>query len=323
MSKNWLCVIPCLIVCAEIRNKIHPKKSDTLVLYSEYEPLNHYIVEIFKKAKAKVCLIEDGIPSYIQNAYIESDPLTIKQLIYQRLTKYLAKIKNYQVINVRGARHARICDKLIDFVIYYRSISMQRNITQFIAQYPNQILELNSNTALFVNQPIYEGYLSFDKYSEYLVKAVDSLASFEKVYFKFHPREKREIKNKIRSILKHTKQNLIYVNDDDNVEDVARKYKPIVAASFFSSALMSLQAQGVEPVFLYKLFKLDEFGPLENLSLVLNELNYNFPESKLEINKNYVSGLKSISGFKSVSEIIRENTSTKEKTSFGNEAAFD
>jgi hypothetical protein len=303
-SKKWLLGVPILLTCARIKQTIRPKKNDVLVLYSEYEPLNHVIVEMFKKVNAMICVIEDGIPSYIQNANRNSDPLTLKQIIHQKLTRFLAGIRRYEIRNIEGVRHARIPDEYIDFVIYYRPMPMHRRITQFIAQYPKQVVEKDSGAAIFLNQPIYEVYVGFDEYKDYLTLAIGALSAFEKVYFKFHPREEDKVKSEIKVILEKGKKNIIFLESNDGIDDLTWKYKPTVAVSFFSSALMSLQLQGVEPVFLYRMLNMKEIGPLKHLTHMLTELNYKFPNTKTDINKNYESRIPNSKHGKSVSELL-------------------
>lgn len=311
-AKKWILGYQSIAIKKIINRSIIPKKNDIIILYSEYEPLNHYIVTLFRNVGARVVLVEDGIPSYILNSTLHSKPLTIKQLFYQFWTRLLLSSTEYNMINIRGTRYAQFNDRLINLIIYYRDITMKRNFTKIVAKHPSQPLIIKKGSAIFVNQPIYGRYISFSNYTNILKCAMDGLSSFSPLYFKFHPREKSENINLIKNILLKQRADIIFEEDIVSIEKYAETIKPEFAVSFFSSALLSLQQLGIEPIFLYSLFRLEEVGALENLTKILTELNYNFPKSITDINPNYNSGITLIKGQHDLIDVLKTQFGDKE-----------
>ena len=76
------------------------------------------------------------------------------------------------------------------------------------------------------------------------------------------------------------------------IEDLIENYRPAVLASYFSTALLNIEYEGVEPLYLYHLLDDVKHQPVFSIvSKMLKMWNYHFVNSDSEIRSDYISGI--------------------------------
>lgn len=293
-SRRWMLIWPVRKLIRIINTSLFPKPDDILFCYTEYEPINQYIIARFKAAGARIYLIEDGgVASYIANFCNQPNRLTLKETFLQFWTRYAIASPTYHSFKIGGEVFPRIDDEAIDALLYYRPVLVGRTIRRILISRPTQQIKTRSDTLLFLNQPLYESYETPKRYLEVLKKAICGLApQFKNLYFKFHPRDSQDWRERIQACIRSACPRTIIVQNDHPVEFVIKEYSPKFVASFFSSALMGLAEMGIEPLFLYRLLDLNQSRPITTLDKILTELSYEFPINFQQISSDYCSGLK-------------------------------
>lgn len=263
-----------IVKVKEIENKIDDKitfnQSDKVVLLSEYEPLNLYLVYKAKKSGAKTYLLQEGIATYYTCIKRKSLPLSFKQWLILFYTRYFLGFKYLQLINLEKESQFLIDDRYLDKICLYYDIPFRRNIDKRIIKSPYSIYsDLDKNRALFLNQPLYETFFSKEIYFKYLGIEINDLASrYEKVIFKFHPRDHLDVKDKIISMF--AENQVVLFEDTMDLPETMQNYKPLNVFSFFSDALMRLKLQGCNVHYLfYKYKELVEHPVLKNTQLFI------------------------------------------------------
>ena len=278
-----------------VDQEIHPSKDDVLFIYTEYDLLNQYIVALFKNAGAKVYLIEDGgLATYAPFRMIDSEPLSVREAIKQWIYRRLPNLRTLRLHKLNGHIFPWMADTYIDGVCIYRPVSIRRNIpTILLKRSIQQKVEPIQGTVVFLNEQMYHSYQKADDYLAGVRRIMESLChSFDNVFFKFHPRETEEWRRRImHDVLSHF-HSLHVIEENAGVEAVIDRYRPTVAASYFSAGLLNLINRGVEPLYLYHLISdLNQQPTCREVTSVLNELGYNFVLSFAEIDSSFRSGL--------------------------------
>jgi hypothetical protein len=276
----------------KINKELFVSRNDVLLVYTEYDLVNQYIIEKFKKGGAKVYLLEDGAAT----AYLfmsAKAKTSIKNHIKKWVLKLLYGFFNTRLLFDGNSTFPLLKDCCIDGVCFYlKPAEIIRGIKVY--QIRNNIPKmdsLNTRCAIFLNQGMCPTYENFDVYVKCLNNILRQLSeSFDKFYFKFHPRESVDEISRIRGIVE--KNNGIIIDSKGAIEDIIAEYKPKYAASFFSSSLTNLSFMGIEPMFLHRFITdYKNKQALAHFDNYLNSLGYNFISSLEEINANYESGI--------------------------------
>ena len=129
---------------------------------------------------------------------------------------------------------------------------------------------MKKDTAVFLSQPLYDSYMLLASYMKYVSYQLDKIVcNYNRVYFKFHPRESDAFKN----LIKLRFFNKVIFIDNQNLENFIEEYKPLVAFSFFSDALYKLKSIGLKVRFLYR--EVDELknnNSLKNINDIVRQL---------------------------------------------------
>ena len=276
----------------KIDTELYIQKDDTLFVYTEFELVNQYIIEKFNKIGARVYLLENGAATsylFMSAKYKKS----IKNDIRLLFLKLLYGFNNTRLLYDGRSTFPILKDNCIDAVFFYlKPKRIIRNIKAYsIKQNIKQIDSLNSQTIIFLNQGIYSLFDNFDCYLNTLNNAINHLSyNFNKIYFKFHPREPVEIINKVRMVIE--KNNGIIIDSKMAIEEIIENYKPKYAISFYSFALINLAFMGIEPIFIYSFIpNYKKIQVLNHFDIYLKSLNYNFVTSFGLITSKYESGL--------------------------------
>ena len=188
---------------AQIKKSIKPNNDDTLIVFSEIQLSNQIVIQEFSKAKAKVFLIEDGTATPILfNTQLQGSDA--KSILLKFFLQYVIGFPDIRVTNHDNGYFYHMADKIFSGVIQFSEYSIKRNIKQYkLHSRPTALsFSKNTNNCIFFNQHLYQVYVDFETFMHELDKIINALVKkFDKVYFKFHPNEKREDVVKIKKIL--------------------------------------------------------------------------------------------------------------------------
>ena len=293
----------------KIINEISPNENDVLLVYTEYEILNQYVINIFYKAHAKIWLLEDGLAT-MTLCNSDSKKNSFKSKIYLFVLKYVYSYKYLKIYHLPDPTPL-MDDKLFNGVCVRLGSSIKRQIPLFQISNKNEFkfTNLNSDKAIFINNDLYNFFCTFEDYLEITEKTLAQLSlNFTEIYFKFHPRETdyniNLIKNKINKIPK-----IKFLDIKGIIEEQVEAIKPKYAFSFVSAALINLFHKGIIPVFLYDTdYKIRNDKFVKEIKVFLESVNYKPIRNIEDFNKNYNSGLEiEPIGSKTLFEIININ----------------
>lgn len=266
------------------------KSTDTLIFYTEYEFLTHYFVSFFKKRKAKVILIEEGIPTYLAytSKYDSDIPLKHKLLAYY--SKYFLGYYYSKRVNLNKRIKNIIADNQIDKLLLYTDIKIRRNVSVGLLESKKiEFKQLDDNSILFLNEHIYHFYVDFSDYLTIIDDILKNLSlKFQNVYFKFHPSEKDEFKNKIRVIIsKHSKVSV--VEDNQPVELMIEKIGAKYVSSFAAQTLLYLSKSNCIVLYIFHLYpNLMAHLALRQFKHIIDNMNYVFMNDWAEIGEKSI-----------------------------------
>jgi hypothetical protein len=295
ISRGWLTAWPRYYKAAwDVWRKLKPGPDDSLFIYSEFELLNHLVAHRFHSGGAKVFLLEDGgVGTYLPFSAREGEPLGVKQWLVSRTIRCLPHLGSTIFRKVNGVMYPWLKDDIITALCMYRYVNIVRSIPILLLE-PNQRLNVRPviGRVIFLNEPLYDHYLGWDKYLIYLGLILRGLSDgYEEVWFKFHPREGDKQRQRIMIFIESNFSSIKFVQENENVESLLGAYRPESVASFFATTLLNLNGTGIEPLFVYHLCpdlaKQDIFGQLTHL---LSGWNYCFAESFQGLRSGYQSG---------------------------------
>lgn len=255
--------------------------SDVLFVYTEYEVLNQFIIRLFKKAGAKVYIIEDGgFPTYLSYAVKNDSKLPIKKRIKLLYFKYILGYRFLEYLYYNKIVFPQINEKYIDGVLLYLDISIIRNIKKYILIKPIKEFILDEKKGIFLNEKMYEHYCTKQQYELILDNILYNMSNkFQIVYFKFHPRESTENRKWQTEIIKKY-TNVHIIEENLPVEKLLEKYNAKYIFSFLSAALLNLNAMGAVPVYMYHLYsEISSNNVFKQINLILKSTKYNFLNS--------------------------------------------
>ncbi|MBY0545461.1 MAG: alpha-2,8-polysialyltransferase family protein [Gammaproteobacteria bacterium] len=283
-----------LLTVKKINFEIHPVKEDILFFYTEYEILNQYLVDKFKRVGARAFLIEDGgLGTYVPFRMLASEPLSIKELLRRTVYRQLPGLKKTRLHKLNGVVFPWMPDTSIDGVCIYKPVKLQRTFQAILLQRLHQTeLAPIRGRVIFLNEAIYQFYQAEKEYLDGLELLIEGLCDkYVEVLFKFHPRETNEWRERIRKEVLSRFSAVAVIEENSAIEIMIEKYRPSAVASYFCSALLSLSDRGIEPVYLYHLIpELNNQPIFIEITLVLKELGYHFVSSLSEVGPGYKSG---------------------------------
>jgi hypothetical protein len=279
----------------KINYEIHPSKEDVLFFYTEYEILNQYLARKFKQVGARVFLIEDaGFGTYVPFRFTASEPLTVNEWIKRSVYRCLPGLSKIRFLKLNGFVFFQMDDESIDAACLYNSVKLSRNIqTKLLTRNSQPIVNKILGRVIFLNEPIYEIYQNESEYIAGLIILIDGLClGYKEVFFKFHPRESLEWREKIKIDVLLLRPNVRVLEEDSAIELLVEKYQPAAVASYFCSALLTLANRGIEPVYLFHLIP-ELFSQIvfKETGVILTQLGYKFVSDITEVCDNYKSGL--------------------------------
>lgn len=293
--KNYFNIKKVIKKIKEIEGKIIPNEGDILFIFTEYEIINHIIVNYFKSRRAKVYLLEEGLATYLESCYEPNEKISFKMKFFYLYLRYILKFKYIKILRTKTMSPFTIADRQIDKILTYLNIKTYRKIEQVLVKKEiKEIPCLDEKKIIFLNEDIYNFFTDYNTYINDLVMILEILSmKFEKVVFKFHPREYNNpqiiklITEKIKQI-----ENVIILDEQEPIEILANKIKAKYVASYMSLALINLYYMGMEPIYIYTLLEsIKNERDFQATTIFLQDLNYNFINDFEVINSNYRSNL--------------------------------
>ena len=275
-----------------IDKMIFPQKEDILLVFTEYEILNQYIIQKFKRVNAKIWLLEDGLATMaIFNGTFK--PYRWKHYIMRWVLRKIYGYKYLDVLYDGKNIFPIMTGKIFEGVCVSLGISIKRELKLFRYRKQYELISgLNRKYAIFLNEDIYKFYCDFDEYLKFLLATLNVISNnFDIVYFKFHPRESDYYRKLINKNINRY-SNIIIIEENQIVEKIIENYKPKYAISFLSGSIINLLFKGLQPIYIYHLFPTLLKNPvLQGLTVYLESINYRYVSSLSEINDSYSSGI--------------------------------
>jgi TusA-related sulfurtransferase len=266
------------------------QETDVLLFYTEYEYLTHYIVKIFKQKKAKVLLIEEGFPTYLAFASETNSSIGLKKKILDKYLKYILGYRNSKIVSANGFIYTQLEDNQIDLLLLYTNLNIKRNVlTDQLTTDKIEFKNLKENTALFLNEWIYDHYISMDQYLFIIDDIFLNLSeNFDEIYFKFHPREKDEKKKQILTVLEKYPKTKIIV-DNSPVELMIEKIGAKFIISFAAQTVLYLSNSNCIALYIMQLYpELMKDAEITKIKSIIDEMDYVFMSDWSEIKNGQV-----------------------------------
>jgi hypothetical protein len=289
------------------------QKDDVLIIYTEYEYLNHFVVKLFKQKNAKIILIEEGIPTYISFSSTPKPVEGIKKRLLIYYLKFILGIPKTTIVNINGLASTRMSDNQFDKVLLYSDLAIKRNIPVGLLQTKEFTFHnLNEKTVIYLNENIYDLHISMEKYLEILDNILLNLSKqFQKIYFKFHPREKEFGRNEAKKII-YNYPTVSIITDNAPVELMIQDIGAKTIVSFGAQTLLYLSNSNCRCIYIMHLFpELLKDKEINNMKTIVAKMDYVFISNWSDIQKTEV-------GFKNQTQVQRFSLKTHLKNLFNN-----
>ena len=281
----------------EVAATLRPGPGDTLLFFTEAEWLNQIVVQHFHARGARVVMLEDGgFATYIPMSMAASEPLTWRERCIQAAYRLVPGLARSRLFKVNGHLFPRLPDDAIDAIALYQDVPLHRDVAIRRVRRPaRKTCELRPGSVLFLNERMYDHYQGAEVYLAGLRHLMRTLVTgFDAVQFKFHPREPQDWKHRIGELLAREFPAIEIIDRPGTIEEMILDYRPEVLASYFSAGLLSIEYQGIEPLYLYPL--LDDLvdQPVFTIATrILTAWGYRFVASDDDVRRGYRSGIAS------------------------------
>lgn len=270
---------------------------DKLILFTEFELLNHMVAVVFKERGASVFLIEDGgVGSYIPFTLKKSAPFGLKDQIRGVSIRAIPGLRRTHFAKFDGIVFPMLEDSYVDSVFLYRPVTINRKISVSVIARPLMHgLERYAGRVVFLNQPLYSEHIQSNAdYINGLEKILTALCvGYSEVIFKFHPREPLAARGRIINQILSSFPKLRILEDNQPLEEILADLRPEAVASYNSTPLLNLAGSGVQPLFLYHLLPdLRKRPSFDTLQTLLELWEYHFPTDWSEVASGYHAGTK-------------------------------
>ncbi len=241
-------------IIKKVDAELVPQKDDVLLVHTEMDLLNQHIIKKFYKAGSKIFLLEDGTATVCHYNML-SGKISFKDNFRKFLLKYFynfdyLKFKKYGV-----ETFPEMNDFIFKGVIVNHGDCIKRDIPLYkLKPIKEPIKFLDPNSVVFFSQAMYLWFLTEEEYILFIDDFLSTSSNFSKFYFKFHPSENDDVKNKIIKIIKERHPNVIVLNEKDIAENIIEKYPVKYAITFNSTAALNLINRGVVPIFINNMF---------------------------------------------------------------------
>ncbi|URQ65076.1 alpha-2,8-polysialyltransferase family protein [SAR86 cluster bacterium] len=220
----------------QISDLIDSEEFNDLILFSEYEPFNHYVAyRAYEKKGIKSTLSEDGgMASYIPNLVREPSP-KIRDKFKNFVYSFILGIKGSTLFSIGHETFFRLNNKVVKRIIYTKPVPIKRQVQ---VEYKNlKIKERkgSSDEILLLNQPFLN---NLKEHENILLNFVRQLLSeFKVVHLKFHPRDPIDFQKSVVSKIHSKRLNILETKI--NIEELHSKMNFKYVTGFYTAALLS------------------------------------------------------------------------------------
>lgn len=226
------------------------ESADFLLVHTDMDFLNQYIIQKFHKAGAKIYLLEDGTATMCyyntipQKAALKDK---IKTFIFQKFFNFkYSEIKKFGIETLPVMK---------DFVFKGVIVNFGDEIIRNIPLYKLDLFEkpvsvLYEDGAIFFSQPLYFWFLTEKEYINYLSELLAISKKFTPFYFKFHPSDTENVKFYLTQIINEKYSNITIIPENEIAEIIIEKFPVHYAITFNSTASFNLIKKGIVPIFL-------------------------------------------------------------------------
>lgn len=304
-GRSWLSAWPRYFLAAhEVVRLIEPHADDVLFMYTEFELLNQMIALRFKRAGARVYLIEDGgVGTYIPLSLPGGETLSIKEWVVAVMSRCLPGLSRTRFHKLNGVVFPWLPDSELDGVCLYRPLRIVRQLPVHVLHRARvEKVNRKSGRVVFLNECMYDNYQDEAQYLAGLLQLLGLLIQgFDEVLFKFHPRETLAWRERIGIFLGERMPMVKFVHNDRAMESLVEEFRPEVIASYFSTVLLNLEGSSIEPMFLYHLLpELSSQKVFSQLTSLLTQWQYRFVGPDIPARSGYSSGLGQMRGCSSM-----------------------
>lgn len=277
-------------IIKKVDTELIPKNTDVLLVHTEMDLLNQHIIKKFYKAGSKIFLLEDGIAT-ICHYNMVSGKISFKENFRKFLLKYFysfdyLKFKKYGVQTLPEMNNF-----IFKGVILNHGNNIKRDIPLYkLKPFEEPIKFLDQNGVIFFSQPLYIWFLTEEEYVGYIDDLFSVASHFSTFYFKFHPSDSEDVKNKILKIVEKKHPNVIVLHENGIAESIIEKYPVKYAITFNSTAALNLINRGVVPIFINNMFsKLYPLDSSEAFGQFLKSINCHSPSDFNDIKPGFVA----------------------------------
>ncbi|OQS08486.1 hypothetical protein B0T37_19500 [Chromobacterium violaceum] len=240
----------------DVARTFKPGPGDTLLFFTEVEWLNQIVVQHFRSRGARIVMLEDGgFGTYIPMSVSDSEPLSMRERCIQAAFRLVPGLARSRLFKVNGLMFPRLPDEAIDEIALYRDVRLLRDVATYCVRKPaRKRCEIRRGSVVFLNERMYDHYQTDEVYIAGLRRLMRMLTDgYETVYFKFHPREPQDWRVRICELLEREFPSISVIERTGTIEEMILDYRPEALASYFSAGLLSIEYEGIEPLYLYHL----------------------------------------------------------------------
>lgn len=279
---------------AAIARSLRPEPGDTLLFFTEAEWLNQIVVQHFRRYGARVVMLEDGgFATYIPMSVADSEQLTIRERCVQAAFRLVPRLRRSRLFKVNGQVFPRLPDDAIDVIALYQGVQLHRDVPIRRVRKPaRRRCEIHRGSVVFLNERMYDHYQTGDAYLAGLRRLLKALTDgYGTVHFKFHPREPQDWKARILELLVREFPSVEVIDRPGTIEEMILDYRPEALASYLSAGLLSIEYEGIEPLYLYHLLDDLTGQPVFSIATrILQSWGYKFA-TDADVCSGYCSGI--------------------------------
>jgi hypothetical protein len=269
----------------EVVRKLKPAPDDILLVHTDMDLLNQYIVMLFYKANSRVFMLEDGMSTMCTyNLFPQKPPIKdkLRTLLLKKIYRFI--YTDYAIFG------EQLLPVMKDFIFKGVIVNYGNSILRNIPVYRLKQTKMNLNIlyprgAIFFNQPLYIWYLNENDYINYLIDLLIISNEFDPFYFKFHPSDNDLVIEKLTKIIKEKYSRIIIIEENNIAEKIIEEYPVRYAITFSSTSVLNLINRGIVPVFLNHLLNKEyPNSTFDAFDKFVESINCKVPSSLNDVN---------------------------------------
>lgn len=267
-----------------------PRKEDVLLVHTEIEMLNQYIIQKFFNIGAQIYLLEDGTATMC-TYNIKATKAPLKDILRNWILRNLYGFR-YTTTKRFGAEVLPVMnDSIFKGAIVNYGKSILRDIECFKLKSTNLPIKIQfENGAIFFGQGLYFWFLQEVEYVNLIKETLVISKQFSPFYFKFHPADTDFVKNAIVKFIEENYPEVLILKEDTMAEELIHKFPVQYVITFNSTAALNVINKGVIPIFINNLLNI--YFPNPSLSVFnefLKSIKCNVPSSLSDIKPGFIA----------------------------------